>query len=310
MNITQERNRLAAKLAQEGNDFAINGDYLKAVQNYSQVIDSHHVSQSLKFGFYINRALCYIKMGFFYLALFDINNATKYSETNAKCYFIRSKILKKLNEYELAEKDLLVAQKIDPDSEEISEEIVRLKENGKENFIFKDKLCSYDLHDKTYYKIKINFNLILAQNLPTNLWNYQGIRIENIRPQINIDEVEMHFSLFGDIKGVKKVFSKVHNIFVYYSNPVTPMFTIAYYQNKISPELCVKEKNLFKPLRLYFVPTDSQNDLKFSRPKYPMLNSQECYYWRTTSCNLNSRCPKLHIAANKNIDKQLWMKEK
>lgn len=310
MSTLNERIVLAARIAIEGNEFAVNGDYLKAVQNYSQVIESRHIPMSYKYGFYINRALCYIKMDFFYLALLDINNATRNAEFNAKCYFIRSKILKKLNEYELAEKDLQIANKLDPDCEEIQEERTRLRENGKENFIFKEKLCSYDLHDKTYYKIKINFNLVLAQNLPTNIWNYQGIRIENIRPRVTLDKIKMHFSLFGDIKDLKRIHSKMTNIFIYYGNPVTPMFTIAYYQNKIIQELCIKEKNLFKPLRLYFVPTDSQNVLKFSRPKYPMLNSQECYYWRTTSCNLTSRCPKLHIAANKNVDKQLWMKEK
>lgn len=299
-------NKEAIEVALKGNHCAQNGENLQAVSCYSRSIDVW----DKEFSFYVNRALVYMKMDFYYLALDDINLAIGLAPAMAKCYFIRSKVLKKLNEYELAERDILAASHIDPSSEEIAEEMARLMENGKENYLFKDKLSAYNLHDKSYYKIKVNFHLVQAQNLPTNLWNYHGVRVENIRAQVALDAIRSHFSLFGDIKDVKRVHAKANNTLIYYENPVTPMFTIAYFQSRIDEELCVKERNLFKPLKLYFAPTDSQSDLKFSRPKYPLLNSQECYYWRTTSCNLNTRCPKLHIASNKNIDTQIWMKEK
>lgn len=306
MSGTQSLQRRLAQVALKGNCFAFNGDYLHAVACYSHSIDAC----PQEYSFFVNRALCYIKMDFFYLALYDINKAVELEQSNSKCYFIRSKILKKLNEYELAESDLIAAAHLDPNSDEIGEEIARFKESSKEKHLFKNKLSGYDLNDKTYYKIKVNFHLVQAQDLPTNLWSYHGVRVENIRAQLPIDMLRSHFSLFGDIKDVKQVHSKVNNILLFYDNPVTPMFTIAYFQNRIDEELCAKERGLFKPLKLYFAPTDSQNELKFSRPKHPLLSSKECYYWRTTSCNLNSRCPKLHLASNKNIDTQIWMKEK
>ncbi|KAI7695655.1 hypothetical protein SSS_07925 [Sarcoptes scabiei] len=91
------------------------------------------------------------------------------------------------------------------------------------------------------------------------------------------------------------------------------MFTIAYFQNKIIEQICSKNPNemidTYRPLVLYFTATDDQNELKFSRPKYPNQNNQECYYWRTTSCRRGQQCPRLHLEANKNIDKQIWMQE-
>lgn len=243
--MNKHQRKLALEGALKGNTYALNGDYLQAVACYSNAIDVW----TDEYSFLVNRALVYMKMDFYYLALNDINKAiglTQSGRKYSKCYFIRSKILKKLNEYELAERDLLVASNIDHNCEEIVEEMARFKETGKD-YLFKDKLCVYDLHDKSYYKIKVNFHLVQAQNLPTNLWNYHGVRVENIRPQVSLDMIRSHLSLFGDIKDVKRVHAKSYNTFIYYENPVTPMFTISYFQNRIDEELCAKEQNLFKP---------------------------------------------------------------
>lgn len=303
--------RTAAELATEGNGHSNQGDLLKAVECYTRAIQvCPGVLTPILPRLYMNRALNQFKMDFFYLALFDINQAIALSENNAKYYFIRSKILKKLGEYELAEIDLQAAAKLDSSCDEIQEEIVRLRENDKDSYIFKDKLSCYNLYDPYFYKIKVNFHLVKAQNLPTNVWNYYGIRVENINSEMPYQIIEAYFSLFGDITAIKRIHSWEDNMLIHYNNPVTPMFTIAYYQGRIVEELCSKEECLFKPLRLYFVPSDSQSNLKFARPKYPLLNSHECYYWRTTTCHLKTRCPKLHLPVNQQIDAQIWMKDK
>lgn len=297
------------EIALEGNTAAENGNFLQAVANYSTVINAW----PSEYSFLVNRTLCYMKMDFYFLAFFDINKAFRLvteERLQAKCLFIRSRILRKLKQHEHSTSDLLAASHIDPYNEELAQEIERACERNKENYLFKDKLKGYNLQDKSYYKVKVNFHLVQAANLPTNMWNYEGVRVEGIRLGVSLEVIRSYFSLFGDIVAVRRLGRSACTVFVYYDNPVTPMFTIAYFQQRIEEELSVKVRGLFKPLQLFFAPTDAQTDLKFSRPKYPLGNSKECYFWRTTSCNHNGRCSKLHIPANKNIDTQIWMKHK
>ncbi|XP_075584932.1 uncharacterized protein LOC124498783 [Dermatophagoides farinae] len=323
--------RQAARLAIRANDFAINGDYIDAVKYYTQAID--HCGEHAIFSFYLNRALCLLKMDFSYLALFDANQAVRLSPQNVKCYYIRSRVLRKLKRHELAQNDLKIAMKICPNCEIIREESQRINEQSeRELCFFNEKLKSYNLNDKTYYKIKVNFHLIKARDLPTNIWNYNGIRVENIRYDVPIKLINEYFSLFGNIEFIKRAYcyyddDNYHNqsifnrsslsptssssspsLFIYYYNPVTPMFTIAYFQGKTFKELCqINDDKQYKSLRLYFAPTDHQIELKYFRPNYPPINTQECYFWRTTYCNLKERCPKFHLQPCKNVDAQMWM---
>ncbi|KAH7646552.1 39s ribosomal protein l23 [Dermatophagoides farinae] len=248
--------RQAARLAIRANDFALNGDYIDAVKYYTQAID--HCGEHAIFSFYLNRALCLLKMDFSYLALFDANQAVRLSPQNVKCYYIRSRVLRKLKRHELAQNDLKIAMKICPNCEIIREESQRINEQSeRELCFFNEKLKSYNLNDKTYYKIKVNFHLIKARDLPTNIWNYNGI---------------------------------------------------PYFQGKTFKELCqINDDKQYKSLRLYFAPTDHQIELKYFRPNYPPINTQECYFWRTTYCNLKERCPKFHLQPCKNVDAQMWM---
>ncbi|KAH9423701.1 CCR4-NOT transcription complex subunit 1 [Dermatophagoides pteronyssinus] len=316
--------KLAVHFAQLGNDSAIEGDFIDAVKYYSKAID-YCPENHCYFGFYLNRALCLIKMDFFYLALPDTNQAVRLSSKNYKCYYIRSRILRKLKHYELAQNDLKMALNFRPTCKIIREESERIIERNEREFrLFNEKLKTYNLNDKTYYKIKVNFHLIKAQDLPTNIWNYNGIRVENIRFDAPIKLLKEYFSLFGNVEHIKRTYgyhndkyqnqnqnqsSSSPSIFIYYYNPVTPMFTIAYFQGKIFEELCrLDEQNQqYKSLRLYFAPTDHQIELKYHRPNHPSTTTQECYFWRTTFCHLKERCPKFHLQPCKNIDAQIWM---
>lgn len=308
--------RHTAMIATYANNLAMDGNYLDAINLYTEAIG---LIPDQWFGLYLNRALCFLKLDLFHLALLDSSEAIKLSnQSNSKCYFIRSRIFQHLNKYEYAEKDLNLAHKLEPDCEEIQNEIERLEKmsNNIENGLFRNKLKSYELSGRTFFKIKRNFSLVKPSNLPTNIWNYKGVRIENIQPDISIRIVQEYFSLFGSIKTIQRLYSRNQddpNVLIYFFNPVTPMFTIAYFQNKIIEQICSKNPNemidTYRPLVLYFTATDDQNELKFSRPKYPNQNNQECYYWRTTSCRRGQQCPRLHLEANKNIDKQIWMQE-
>lgn len=293
------------KLATDGNKNVLNGNYIKAVQCFTNAIKNLET----EFGFFINRALCFLKMEFFHLALLDINEAVQLNENNVKCYYIRSQVLKKLNKFKLAEFDLKIVIHLEPNINSISEEIANLK-MAEESFIFKDKLSSYDLNDKTFYKIKVNYHLVKAKDLPSNIWHYHGIRLENIKPDADEEFIQYYFSIFGDIKEIYKCFSESKQrttVFIDYFNPVTPMFTIAYFQNQILKELCATNENgSYLPLKLYFA--DYNSDSNHHCPLRPLNIRQECYYWRSTGCELNN-CPKLHLLQNKSIDEQIWMKK-
>lgn len=316
--------RALLEIALAGNTAAQSGNLLEAVANYSQVISAWPTEYS----FLLNRAICHLKMDYLFLALFDINQALSLAaeeRVQAKCLFIRSRILQKLGQHEHSSSDLFAASTIDPYNEEIAEELLLLQQasaaegggvgsSNQEKELFKEKLRGYDLTAKCYYKIKVNFHLVQAANLPTNLWNYEGVRVEGIRPSAGAEVIRSHFSLFGDVHQVRRLSSRAvkgSQVFVHFDNPVSPIFTIAYFQQRIDEELSAKERGLLQPLKLTFAPTDTQTDLKFARPKYPGQNrGQECYYWRTTLCNMGTRCAKLHLPASKGIDRQIWMKHK
>ena len=144
---------------------------------------------------------------------------------------------------------------------------------------------------------------------PTNIWNYNGLRVENV----NIDNkksITKKFSAFGKVKGVESIRNSKSGVWVYYDNPVSPVEAIARLQGTLHPDISFYLKGQTFPLRLFFAPTNDQPELKFCRPKQPLDNKGECYYWRTTNCSLEDKCPLLHIPVNKHIDAQVWMKAK
>lgn len=302
-------------VASRSNQSMLAGDYLAAMRAYSEALDQSPDEYRL----YVNRALCYMRLDYYYLALVDINEAIKLAECNAKCYFIRSKILKKLNQVEQAEQDLTIAARLAPNDADIDEEVRHFRENEKNEFLLKDKLKGHDLYEHEYFKVKLNLHLVQASKVPTNLWGYHAVRVENINDNGNTALLSSHFSLFGDIKHIRRCSRAA--VVIDYGNPVVPMFTIAYFQGKVLPGLSATAihpkrggdvggqhaEDKAQTLKLFFAPGEYQHGLKYARPKHPQLANKECYYWRTTSCTLKGRCNKLHIPANKNVDTQVWM---
>ncbi len=150
-----------------------------------------------------------------------------------------------------------------------------------------------------------------AHNLlkPTNIWGYNGLRVENVNIH-NKKALIKRFSAFGKLKGIEPVKNSKTSVWIYYDNPLSPVEAIAHLQSSINCDINYCYKGSPLPLRMFFAPTNDQTELKFSRPKQPQDNKGECYYWRTTSCSLDDKCPLLHIPANKHIDAQVWMKTK
>ena len=140
---------------------------------------------------------------------------------------------------------------------------------------------------------------------PTNLWKYNGIRVENIIQNDLL--LRNKFSEFGKIL---KIVYKLSNtsVLIYYDNPISPLKAITKYQDKIDNCLSINKNGNKKELQFFFQPTDDQIKLGKYRAKYPKDDNGECYYWRTTSCT-NYKCKKYHFKVNKQIDLQLWMQK-
>lgn len=144
---------------------------------------------------------------------------------------------------------------------------------------------------------------------PTNIWNYNGIRVENVNVD-NKKALMKKFSAFGKVKGIEQIRNSKTSVWIYFDNPLSPVQAIAQLNLTINTDINYYQKGSALPLRMFFAPTNDQTSLKFSRPKQPEDNKGECYYWRTTSCSLDNKCPLLHIPVNKHIDAQVWMKTK
>lgn len=141
---------------------------------------------------------------------------------------------------------------------------------------------------------------------PTNIWNYNGLRVENVTIDCSKAMLQKVFSKYGKVKGIEKIRHTKTSVWVFYDNPFSPIEAITDLQGHT-----VKDVSCFNQLlKLYFAPTNEQPELKFSRPKQPRDNKGECYYWRTTYCSSEAKCRLLHIPVNKHIDAQIWMKTK
>lgn len=145
----------------------------------------------------------------------------------------------------------------------------------------------------------------LNRTKPTNLWSYNGLRVVNVSSTCSRQVLQNMFGKFGKIKLIERINKTSENsIWVYYDNPQSPVEAAAKLQGAMIDGVSLDGL----PLRIHFAPTDDQKDLKFSRPKQPLDDKGECYYWRTTNCFSREQCPLRHIPANKNIDAQIWMK--
>ena len=98
-----------------------------------------------------------------------------------------------------------------------------------------------------------------------------------------------------------KPFPKGGMTFVIHSNLLTKIMNhlLIGFQGKVIPGVSIADT----PLTIRFRPNKDQK-----KPNYDQrLESDECYYWRTTGCARGDNCLYKHIQANKGVDKQAWM---
>ncbi len=131
------------------------------------------------------------------------------------------------------------------------------------------------------------------------------MRVENVNIH-NKKALIKRFSAFGKLKGIEPVKNLKTSVWIYYDNPLSPVKAIAHLQSSINCDINYYHKGCPLPLRMFFAATNNQTELKFSRPKQPQDNKGECYYWRTTSCSLDDKCPLLHIQAKKFKHSKQW----
>ncbi|CAG2109672.1 unnamed protein product, partial [Medioppia subpectinata] len=136
---------------------------------------------------------------------------------------------------------------------------------------------------------------------PTNPFGWKALWVGNVAAEAKLDTVTALFRKFGQLNycNIFKGTNGGSFILAHYDNSESPRKAMTKYQGKVIPGISIKEM----PLTIRFRPNKDQK-----KPNYDhRLESDECYYWRTTGCARGDKCLYKHIQANRGVDKQAWM---
>lgn len=148
---------------------------------------------------------------------------------------------------------------------------------------------------------------------PSNLMGYKGLWICNVSPETSFATLKKVFRKYGSFTGIQTFEKKATNgsniVFVHYDNPESPREAIGELYGTYRRELC-DEGTL---LKLRFTPSKEQTKAgdvpSMEKAKRVVEKSGECFNWRLSSgCHKGDRCPLRHVAVNKSIDSQPWVK--
>ncbi|RWS29355.1 39S ribosomal protein L23-like protein [Leptotrombidium deliense] len=163
-SVQSNSNSTAVRLAERANAKAeYDKDYYGAIQLYNDAIN--HCSQDCRI--YLNRCLCYVKLGLFQLALDDAQHAIKLNPTLAKCYFRKGQALfglKKYNDAEIAFKEVLI---LDNDCPETNQELVKVRYEALLSLGFDETSSSFAAHK--YESIQEATEALLSGSLHRNV---------------------------------------------------------------------------------------------------------------------------------------------
>ncbi|XP_054167019.1 putative uncharacterized protein DDB_G0287457 [Oppia nitens] len=136
---------------------------------------------------------------------------------------------------------------------------------------------------------------------PTNPFGWKALWVGNVAPNAQLDTVTNMFRKFGNLHycNIFKGTNGGNFILAHYDNAESPRKAMMKYQGKCIPGVSITDS----PLTIRFRPNKDQK-----KPNYDQrLESDECYYWRTTGCARGDKCLYKHIPANRGVDKQAWM---
>ena len=149
---------------------------------------------------------------------------------------------------------------------------------------------------------------------PTNLMGYKGLWVCNISPNTSYITLRNVFKKYGNFTGLQTFERKATNgsniVFVHYDNCQAPIDAIAELFGIYRKDICFDEKTL---LKLRFTPSMEQTKNgelpSMEKARRVVERSGECFNWRlSTGCHKGDRCAFKHIAINKEIDSQPWVR--
>ncbi|RWS06208.1 uncharacterized protein B4U79_04176 [Dinothrombium tinctorium] len=138
---------------------------------------------------------------------------------------------------------------------------------------------------------------------PTNLFGYKALWVGNVSPKTNTAMMHALFAKYGKVIFVKILKDKFC-AFVNYDNPYAPRKAVANLYGTTVEGI----SNEWRPLKFRFVPSTEQPDSNRSHCTQIRSGNKECYFWRTTGCNVGDNCKLRHKSICKGIDFQPWMR--
>ncbi|XP_065218512.1 RNA polymerase II-associated protein 3-like [Planococcus citri] len=121
---SKESNKnLAYTFKEKGNAFVKKGNWLSAIENYTEACRLYPEDSS----FYSNRALCYLKMNEPKKTILDCIRALELDPNNTKALYRKALAHVKLNNDSSAHDDLLAAFKLEPTNKAVQEELNKLE---------------------------------------------------------------------------------------------------------------------------------------------------------------------------------------
>ncbi|KAI1288357.1 hypothetical protein HDE_09434 [Halotydeus destructor] len=138
---------------------------------------------------------------------------------------------------------------------------------------------------------------------PANILGMNGVFVGNISPRQTEETLHDYFKPFGNVTNIF-INPNRYSAFVHYSLPTPPVAAMFEYHALNVPGLSNGDRRLV----LRFVPGNGQTYRDYNRNRGRKWTSRECYYWRTTGCDIAIRqCHQIHHPMCRGIDFQAWM---
>eukprot|EP01015_Nassula_variabilis_P004917 TRINITY_DN1348_c0_g1_i32.p1 TRINITY_DN1348_c0_g1~~TRINITY_DN1348_c0_g1_i32.p1 ORF type:complete len:467 (-),score=121.27 TRINITY_DN1348_c0_g1_i32:128-1528(-) len=180
----QEKYEEAQKLKQEGNNAFKVGDYKKAKKFYDDALDyveSEIETEIVKFKLtlYLNISAAALKLKEYKVAIERASNCIEHEPSNVKAFFRRAQAYAEFSEYDNAIKDLQTALEVEPNNQDILNELRKIKEKVKK-INQKEKGMYSKIFAESYYE---NEYKQVSYHDPSNPIVYFDIQIGEEAPE-------------------------------------------------------------------------------------------------------------------------------
>ncbi|XP_038678274.1 tetratricopeptide repeat protein 31 isoform X1 [Scyliorhinus canicula] len=327
------------QLAEQGIDLAKQGNYLKAVELFTEAVQFDPKDHR----YFGNRSYCYDRLRKYSLALEDAETSIRLAADWPKGYFRKGRALLGIKRYAEAESALEMVLRLDKDCDDAVNELFKVRMLRLMNMGFTQQqslmalqqhqtveaaldsrivlnfqeshLGTLEMPEEEDHLFLINFPIIEDQTeLPcASLW------IGNVTVHVKEKQLKDLFRIYGEIESIRVL----HERFCAFVN-----FKCHMAAAKALEALQGKEIENTKLLIRYPDRHLTKRSSPLQKPPVPMgvsvqpeivtaecglkrrgpVDDDECYFWRTTGCHFGDKCRYKHIPDHRGVDKKPWQR--